>query len=86
MATAAQINTKVDEAVTEIEAANWSKALRKLLAAKAMLSAQVDGREGDQSLTWDRSAIDALIKDVRKQAGSSAGIRSSKIRYERTSD
>lgn len=77
MATAAEINTKVNEAVTAIEAGNWSTALSKLLAAQALLAGKADSRTLtlNTELRWDRNAIDRLILQVRQQQGAGKGIQ-----------
>lgn len=86
----ADINSKVASAVTSIEAGEYSAALGKLLAAKALLAATPDtSRQGD-GLRWDRSAIDSLISQVQRQIGattvdgqSARGIRTTRITYKR---
>lgn len=67
MSTITTINEKVAAAVTAIEAGEFSTALTKLRAAKALLSAVPNSRQGDLELEWDRRAIDSLIEDVESQ-------------------
>ncbi|TXH54845.1 MAG: hypothetical protein E6Q97_10030 [Desulfurellales bacterium] len=69
------INEKVDAAVAAIESGNWSTAITKLMAAKALLAAKSDTRSGSNfELRWDRNAIDGLIEDCRKQQSSASGV------------
>lgn len=85
MATVATINTKVTDAVTAIEAEDWSTALVKLMAAKALLATLPSrtAKEGIE-LEYDAAAIDSLIAQVNRQRGSGAGLQSTAIEYART--
>lgn len=89
------INSKVESAVTAIESGDWSTAISKLMAAKALLSATPDQRHGGNSeLRWDRNAINELISECKQQQASASGVGASsgalqfqKIRFVRdTSD
>jgi hypothetical protein len=62
--TAAGIESKVEEAITFIEAGEYSSARPKLLAALAMLSVVPDGRQGPNESTYDRRAIENLLEQV----------------------
>lgn len=67
MATAVDVNTYVDAAITAIDGGDWSTAHTKLLAAKAALVGLPDASEESASLRWDRNAIDELIEQVKRQ-------------------
>lgn len=90
IATAAEIDSKVDEAVTAIESGDFSTALTKLLSAKALLSGKPDTRGRTTEMRYDRRSIDSLITDVRKQQTASQaaalGIQSTNIKYVPTTD
>ena len=86
MATVAQINTKIDEAVTLIEAEDWSLALTKLMAAQALLAGKADSKVRNLSeLTYDREGIASLIRNVREElrlaSRSAFGIKTSTVKY-----
>jgi hypothetical protein len=84
----ADINTKVAEAIAANEAGDTSTALLKLRSARMLLAGLPDSTAGDTSLRWDRSSIDAMIKDLQQQQTSASvsanGIRTTRIRYKRT--
>ena len=86
MATAAQINSKVDEAVTAIEDGNLPTAMTKLMAAQALMVGKPDSKFKTEELTYDRNAINQLIKNVRRQQHAGAGIQTSNIKYVPTTD
>lgn len=72
---ASLINEKVTSAVSAIEAGDWSTALSKLTAAKALLSAIPDAKQDvNLELRWDRKAIDSLISDCNRRLSASSGV------------
>ncbi len=76
MATAAEINTKTDAAVSSIGSGDFATAILELMQVKAMLAAKPDQRHpGGGELSYDRGAIDDLIKQVRRQQHAGAGIQ-----------
>jgi len=85
--TAAQItaiNTKAAEAVAAIEAADYAVAIAKLLGVKVMIStlpsrSAKDGAE----LEYTPETLDALIADCRKQQAGAAGLRQTKVSWQR---
>ena len=82
MATTTDINTKVDSAVASMGSGDWATALITLLQVKLMLAAKPDQKHpGGGELTYDRRAIDDLIRKVRKQQHAGAGIQVANIKY-----
>jgi hypothetical protein len=87
MATIAQVHSKVDEAVTAIEAADWSTAKSKLLAANAILAVlpSRSAKEG-QEAEFDASAIDRLLALVNRELAASLGVQTSLVIYANADD
>lgn len=80
--TIAQVQAKIDSAVTAIEAEDWSTAKTKLLAAKALLSVLPSRSAAEGSETEiDAGQIDSLLKLVNKELTASQGIQSTLIEY-----
>ena len=86
MATASEINSKVDEAVNAIETGNLSTAMTKLLSAQALMAATPDRKFRTSELAYDRRSIGDLIKTVRRQQHAGAGMQISNIEKVSTTD
>ncbi len=83
----ATISTKVTEAVTAIEAADWSTAKTKLMAAKALLAATPSrtAKEGEE-LEFDAAAIDSLLQLVVAEVAAGQGVQTSLVEFTNTPD
>ena len=75
------LKTRRDAAITAIDAADWTTALRELRAAKVILATQPDVVHGDDSLKWFRDSIDALIKDAKQESAAATGIQYQPVTY-----
>ena len=82
---AAEIKTKIDEAVAANEAGDFATALTKLRSARLLLVATPDARQGEDELKW-RSDIDALMKSIEAEKRASVGITRKKIVHARPTD
>lgn len=70
----ATINTKVAEAVTAIEAGDYTTAQTKLESATILLAALPDQEQDGTSLRWDRSAIQRMLEVVAKKVSAANGV------------
>lgn len=86
MSVAAQINTKVAEAITASEAGDFDTALVKLRSAKMLLASLPNSKTEETELEWDRLALDSLIADFKREATAAHGIAVTKYSYERIPD
>lgn len=77
----AALDAKIAEVVAAIEDADYALAMRKALAAKALLAGTPDGRSPGESYSFSGRAdeLDTLIAQIRKLQGSGGGIQSSKL-------
>lgn len=73
MATVAQLNGYVDAAIAAMDSGDWVTAESKLLLAKAVLVGLPDTVGKSTELSWDRSAIDGLLVDVKQKRGAALG-------------
>lgn len=75
--TTAEINTKMNEAITLQESGDFVSALAKVRSVKMMLSAKPDIEFEREKLMWDREAIDSIYAELKRlasvQTGSTAG-------------
>ena len=81
MASAAQINAKVDDAVSAMDDADWLTAISKLMQVKAMLIGKPDSKKSGTELIWDRGSVDALIRQCRGEQGAKTGMQASNVKY-----
>ena len=85
MPTVAEINTRIDAAVAFMDAGDYASAKSKLETVQVLMVALPDAEKGDESLKWDREAVDAALQRLGKLATaaslSASGIR--RVKYER---
>lgn len=75
--TTAEINTKMNEAITLQESGDFVGALAKVRSVKMMLVAKPDIEFEREKLIWDREAIDALIAELKQLARAQTAASSS---------
>lgn len=80
MSRASEINTKIDDAVTYIEAENWSAARTKLIAAQALM-ASVPESQFDGAMLRYRDTITDLLAQVKAQQGRGLGVQRTKLSF-----
>lgn len=83
MSVAAQINTKVSEAITASEGGDFDTALVKLRSAKMLLASLPNSKTAETELEWDRAALDSLIADFKRELTAATGIAVTKHTYQR---
>jgi len=81
---ATSINTKITAAVAAQESGDYESALSYLRSAKMLLAALPDSVHEERELTWDRTAIDAAIRDLEMLRGATSGIRRTTVTYAAT--
>lgn len=82
MAFAADIRTKVSEAVTAQEAGDYDTALAKLRSARMLLAGLPKrSKHGENEMEFDVAQLDQMIKDLQSQATAAAGIKLTKITF-----
>lgn len=84
MATVAQLNTYMDAAIAAIDAEDWATAERKLMSAKAIVSTIPNASAVGYGQTWNASAIDSLISDVRAKQSATSGSTGTRGGYRRS--
>ena len=75
------IETKILEGLTAQEGGNFALALAKFRSAKALLASQPNLTIRGRGRTWNASAIDKLIDDMKQAQGSAAGIVRQKVKW-----
>jgi hypothetical protein len=79
---AADINAKVQAAITAQEAGDYNTALTYLRSAQALLAVEPDATTSrGSSLSYDRAAIASLIQQMTRLRNASRGIQRTKINY-----
>ena len=78
------INTRVEAAVTAMDAGDYTTAREKLETASVMLAGLPDSKKGNSELQWDREAIDKMLarvaeRETRSSAGVSGWMQSTKV-------
>lgn len=91
MATVAEMQAAVDEAVTAMDASDWSGAITGMLKAKAIRMAIPDAHAGEARVLWREIQGDDLIAELRRKqneatAVANGGVGLSKFRYSRVGD
>ena len=71
--TTAEINTKMNEAITYQEAGEYSSALAKVRSVKMMLAAKPDTEFDREKLIWNREAIDEIYAELKRLSGTESG-------------
>lgn len=85
MATAQDLQSKIDAAVTANEAGDFATALTQLRSAKMILAGLSDRKIEDLEISYDRAAIDAMIDDIKRAQNASAGICRTPVKFVRPS-
>lgn len=86
--TSADIQTKIEEAVTAQESGDFATAITKLRSAKMMLAGLPNISTGDVNTGWDRASIDNMISALEREqsaadaASTNGPFKNSKIIYE----
>ena len=68
--TIAEINTKMNLAITSLEAGDYAAAETYAIAAEAMIAVKPDTTFSDEELSFDREAIGRFIERMAKKARS----------------
>ena len=78
------LNTRIDAAVTAIDAGNYATALIQIRGAMAIQAALPSAIKGSSALTHDRQQLVELEKICLRAQASSAGVQRTPIKYEPT--
>lgn len=88
---ASDVNTAAAAAVAAIEDGDWATAETKVMAALAYLAVLPDSTLGGSAgagsmLTYDRTALQRLLTEVRRNRnaaaiGAAGGMRTTKVKY-----
>ena len=64
--TAAEINTRMNAAITALDAGDYATAYTKALGAQGMLAVKPDTDFSDEGLKWDREFIANFVKEMKQ--------------------
>jgi hypothetical protein len=86
-----QITDLMTAATAALAAGNYASARNNAIAAQGLLAVLPDterkaGDGGQQSLTWDRPAIDKFVDRVQRLLNSGLGVQVSKVQINAVSE
>ena len=75
------LETKITEGLNAQEAGNYTLALAKFRSAKAIIASKPNLNIRARGQSWNASAIDMLIVEMKQAASASVGIQRQKVRW-----
>lgn len=86
MASVADLNTFIDAGIAALDAGDAAGAVRQFIKAKAVLITLPDSEQGPEQVRFDKTAIDQLIADARREENrdlAAPGLSRQKVTYVR---
>lgn len=76
-----ELETKISEGITAQEAGNYALALVKFRSAKALIASKPNLNIRARGQSWNASAIDMLIAEMKQALAMSTGIQRQKVKW-----